>query len=219
MPSFSNAPIPDLLRDARDLYTNARDDAEVFAILSAEPYLFTTADFDAGLALVQAVTDAQSTEARESLESQQATQAYGAAVQAVERAYAGHRAQGRKVFPRGTPEYGALGLGGDAPDDREDLLRDAGRFYDALAASPDVVAAVRGYSDAVVADAQALVRVATQAGTAQTKEQGDLDRVGVARKDAIRTLRKHAALTASDCAHALADHPQLRERLGLLERS
>ena len=219
MASFHRLAVPDLLRAARDLYTNARDDAEVFAILAAEPYAFTAADFDAGLALVSAVTRTIADAARESLEAQQATAAYDAAVRAVERTYARHRDQGRKRYPRGTPEYSALHLGGDAPDDREDLLRDAARFYETLADRPDIIAAVRPYSDAVIADARALISAATADGVTQTKETGDVDIADAARRDATQVLREHAALTASDCAYALADHPQLRERLGLLERS
>lgn len=219
MASFHNLAVPDLLRAARDLYTNARDDAETFAVLSAEPWEFTAADFDAGLALVDAVTRTTSMSAVEDLEAQAATHAYDDAVAAVEKTYARHRIQGRKRYRRGTPEYSALHLGGEAPDDREDLLRDAGTFYDALANSPEAVATVRAYSDAVIADAQALIAAAIKAGSAQTKEGGEAEIADAERTAAIAALREHGALTASECADALADHPQHREKLGLLERS
>ena len=219
MPSFHELSIPDLLRDARDLYTNARDDAEVFAVLSAEPWAFTADDFDAGLGLVAAVEEALETEAREKLERGRATNAYGKAVRAVEKVYARHRGVLRSRIPRTAPEYRGLGLAGEAPDDREDLLKDAADFYGTLAAQPDLVAATRGISDAGIAEARGLIEAARKAGTVQTREVGEAQRAQKDQQDAVEALRKHAALTASDAAAALADHAQLRERLGLLDRS
>ena len=219
MASFHRLPIPDLLRDARDLYTNARDDDEIFALLSAEPWGFTEADFDAGLALVQAVTTALGTEAREELEARQATTAYDAAADAVRAAYNLHRDLLRSRYDRDAPEYSGLGLAGETPGDREDLLKDAADFYGTLSSQTDIVAAVRGLSAETVAEAQGLVEAARDDGSAQTKEAGDAERARATQQAAVRALREHAALTAKDAAAALKDHPQLRERLGLRERS
>jgi len=219
MASFLDLSIPDLFRDARDLYTNARDDAEVFAILSAEPWSFTAADFDAGLALVDAVTEALKTEAREGREARQATTDYAGAVAAVETMYNAHRERLRDRFRRRDPEYGALGLAGETPDDREDLLKEAADFYARLAGEADLVAATRGLSAALITEAEALIEEARTAGSAQTKEGGDAQTARTAQQAAVGALRQHAGLTAKDAAAALADYPQLRERLGLLERS
>ena len=219
MPAFSSLPIPDLLRAATDLYTNARDDAEAFAVLSADPWAFTAEDFDAGLSLVKAVRDFQKAEVKEELESQEATDAYDAAVDAVRKVYLRHRGAVRRRHGRGTPVYSALGLAGDAPDDREGLLSDAADFYAGLADRPDVVAETRGLTEAGVAEAEALMAEAIDKGADQTRESGDVDRVSAQRQDAVVALRRHASLTAADAKAALADHPQLQERLGLLDRS
>ena len=219
MPAFSTLPIPDLLRAARDLYTNGRDDAEVFAVLSVEPWAFTTADFDAGLALVAAVTAALKTEAREEREARKATTAYDTAVTAVEGMYNAHRKRLRDRIRRRDPEYRSLGLVGDTPDDREDLLKEAADFYARLGSEADLVAATRGLSAALVAEAEALIEEARTRGSDQTREDGEAETARRAQQAAVRTLRAHAGLTAKDAAAALADHPQHRERLGLLERS
>lgn len=219
MASFHRLPIADLLRDARDLYTNARDDAEVFAILSADPWGFTAADFDAGLALVAAASDALKAEAREGLESQQATAAYDRAADAVRDAYNLHRDRLRDRFSRSDPEYSGLGLAGETPGDREQLLKDAADFYDTLSGQTDVLAEVRGLSAETVAEVQVLIAAAQDTGSKQTLESGDFERARNTQQAAVRALREHAALTAKDAAAALKDHPQLRERLGLTERS
>ena len=53
IPMFGTLPLDRLAARARTLYTNARDTPEIAAIL-ADPYGYTPADFDAGLALVAA---------------------------------------------------------------------------------------------------------------------------------------------------------------------
>ena len=219
MPSFLNLPIPDLLRGARDLYTNARDDAEVFALLSAKPWSFTAADFDAGLALIAAAAAALQTEARETRESEEATTEYDAAVDAVRSVYGAHRDRLRDRFSRRDPEYDSLGLSGEAPADREALLKEAADFYARIATETDLLEATRGISAELVTEAEALIEAARTEGSEQTKESGDAEVARRAQQAAVRMLRKHAALTGKDAAAALADHPQLRERLGLLERS
>ena len=219
MPSFASRPSAVVLSASHTLYANARDDAEVFAVLSAEPWGFTAGDFDAGLALIGTITDADTAEIKEELESQRATAAANADADAVEKTYSRHRVQLRRHYRRGTPEYGALGLAGSAPDARPALLKAARDFYNARAADPAVLDPIRGLTPAVIADAQALVKAATDSHAAQAKEAGDVDVVSDTRQTAVTALRTHAAVTAADATVALADHPQFRERLGLLERS
>jgi len=219
MASFLRLSIADLLRDARDLYTNARDDAEVFAVLSAEPWGFTAADFDAGLALVDTATEALKTESREGREARRATHDYDVAVDAVRASYNRHRARLRDRIARDDPDYAGIGLVGEAPGDRETLLKEADDFYGFLSGRSDLLAGVRGVSPEAVAEVQALIEAARTAGSAQTREAGEAEGAQKAQQAAVEALRRHAALTAKDAAAALADHPQLRERLGLLERS
>jgi len=53
----------------------------------------------------------------------------------------------------------------------------------------------------------------------QVKESGEAQRATVVRDDATRALRAHAGELAEVAKVALADQPQLREVLGLRERS
>ena len=82
-----------------------------------------------------------------------------------------------------------------------------------------VLAEVRGLSAETVAEVQVLIAAAQDTGSKQTLESGDFERARNTQQAAVRALREHAALTAKDAAAALKDHPQLRERLGLTERS
>ncbi len=216
MPAFSHLPTPELLRAADRLYTGVRDTPGVLDAL--QPYEYDREDVIAGLALVEALQDTIGDQAVETAEARAATAVARAAIDAVRRAYTRHRILARRKHPRGTPGHSALRLDGDTPDDDDQLLADADRFYQTLEGAPDLAAPIRNLPARAIDDAQAAIDTAEDADDAQTREAGEAQRATVARQTAERILRAETAELAEAARLALEDQPQLRETLGLLER-
>jgi hypothetical protein len=216
MPAFSHLPTPELLTAAERLYSGARDTPGVLDALA--DYDYDREDFAAGLALVAALRDAIGDQAVETAEARTATAAARAATDAVRRAYTRHRTLARRKHPRGTPGHSALALDGDTPDDDDQLLADADRFYATLEGAPDLAAPIRNLPASAIDAAQAAIDTAGAADATQTRETGEAQRATVARQTAERVLRAEAAELAEAAKLALEDQPQLREALGLLER-
>ena len=216
MPSFSSLPLPSLTAAARTLYTNARDDAAIAAALT--PYGYALPDYDAGLALTTEVEAAISAQRAEYADQYAATATAAQAAADLEARYSRHRQTARLAHPRGSSGYAALDLTGDLPDAAPALIRSAATFYDTLAARPDLATPVRGLDPAAVTDAQALVTAARDAATAQDAETGEAQRATATRDEAVARLRAQAAELTAVAKLALADAPQLREKLGILER-
>jgi hypothetical protein len=216
MASFSNAPLPELVASARALYTGARDTPAAHAALA--DYGYTAADLDAGLDLVEEVEALQGTQAAEYAEQYAATEAAAARHAEVDALYTRHRRLARLAHPRGSDGYRGLGLAGRAPGSEDRLLETAGTFYRSLADTPVLAAGVRTLDATAVADGLARVEAARAAADAQSRETGEAQRATRLRDDATVRLRAHAAELAVVARLALADAPQLREALGLIER-
>ena len=218
MPQFESMPVDRLLRATHTLYTNARDDAEIAADLVEFGYT-NPDDYDAGLALRTAVTDGLSAQSKEAADETLATRAAQRATAQLRARYVRHRSAARRAHRSGTEGYTALHLAGPTPDARDAILSDARHFYDTLTAHPHFHDRIRGLDAAAITDAQALIAALDTATAAQAKESGEAQRATVTLNDALDALRAHSSELAYAAQDALADKPQLREKLGLLERS
>lgn len=215
---FSNMRLDELVARARTLYTNARDDAQIAALL-ANPYGYKADDYAAGLALVQEVTNLDADQEREYAEQYAATAAAAADLATLEGLFVAHRRLARTRHKRGTAGYNGLNLAGGIADDDEGLLAQAEAFYRMLEADPSLAEGIRGLNAAAVTDGLARVAAARKAYDAQARETGEAQRATHLRDDAAGRLRAHASELAEVARVGLADYPQLREKLGLLERS
>ena len=88
-----------------------------------------------------------------------------------------------------------------------------------IANRPDLVGAIRGLSPERAAEGAQLVTAYRTAAATQARESGEVDVAAQELREAVAALRAHAAELAGSAEDALADRPQLRETLGLLERS
>ncbi len=217
MPAFSDLPLAGLTAAARTLYTNARDDSAIAAALA--DFGYTAEDFDAGLALTDQVDAAVSNQRAEYADQYAATAAAAQAAADLEARYSRHRQTARLAHPRGSDGHTALALAGSIPQDRAALVRDAATFYDTLAARPELATPIRGLDADAVADGQALVTAARDATTAQAAETGEAQRATATRDADAARLRAQAGELTAVAKLALTDAPQLREKLGLLQRS
>ena len=217
MPNWSRSPIPTLLRDARRLYTNIKGDAEIAAQMAL--YKYPESRIDEGLTLVADVEEDSQTYGAEKADATQATGQVQAATTDVETAYTGDREMARTAYARGSDGYQALGLRGDAPDARAAIFAAAKDFYGTLQARPDLIEPIPGLTPDAVTERLAAVTAAETADVAQAAEGGEAEVASDERKEAVAALREHASKTARVAKGALKDRPQLREKLGLLERS
>lgn len=216
MPRLSLA---ELVSRARTVAGNARADADIAPLLAA--YGYDDARLATVLALVDEVEARMAAQAREYGEQYAATGALDTARADLDALFSRHRQLARLAHARGTDGYRALGLDGNLPKDDATRLALADTFYRVLQSSPALAAAVAPYNlgPAALADGLARVEAVRAAVATQAKETGDAQRATRVRDDAAEQLRAaHADLTTV-ARLALADVPQLRERLGLLERS
>lgn len=214
MPAFSTLDTPSLLAAATRLYTGARDTPAIADALDG--YGYSARDFDAGLALVAALRDAMQTQGTEQAEKITASKAAALASAAVRAPFVRHRTLARRAHPAGSAGYSALALQGSASQDTAAMLAEARRFYETAASQPAV--GVRSLTPAASTEALAAVGAAEAARDAQTRESGEAQRATALKQAAEATLRRGASELAEAARLALADVPQQREVLGLLER-
>jgi len=215
---FASLPLSDLAARARAraLYSGARDHRDVAALL--EPYGYDADDYEHGLDLVEDLDDHAADQMREYAEQYAATAKASAALAAVEVLYARHRRLARLRHRRDSAGYRALALAGRIPDSDAGLVAAAGTFYRALTDDPALGDGIRGLTPAAVADGRARVETARVAMDTQARETGEAQIATRLRDDTVARLRAHAAELAGTAKEALADAPQLREALGLMER-
>lgn len=215
---YASLPLPELVRQATTLYTNARDNAEVAALL-ADPYEYGADDYAHGLALVEEVQHLNAEQQREYGEQYTATATADTLLEDLEALYVAHRRLARTRHRRGTPAYAALGLAGGVADSRAGLLAETDAFYRMLGENATLTEGIRGLGASAVARGRALVEDARTAVNAQAREVGEAQRATRLRDDAVHRLRTHAAELAEVARIALADRPQLIEVLGLPDRT
>lgn len=217
MPDWYGSSIPTLLQDARRLFANAKDDAEIAEKLAL--YKVPEAQLDEGLAMIAAVVESGEDVSGEEVDRVQATGRVRESVEAVRSALADDRDLSRTVYDRASEAYTALRLRGRTPDARAEVLDEARAFYGALQARPALIDPIPGLSVEVVGERLAAVEAAAEDDRQQTAEKGEVDVASDDRKAAIAALRDHGSKTARIAKTALKDRPQLLEKLGLLARS
>jgi hypothetical protein len=216
MPAYSRLPIPALLTAATRLYTGLRDHTEIAADLA--PFGHDEATATAGLALIADIREASKTQSAEDIEKVEASHASATATAAARAAFSVHRQRARRAHPRGSAGYAALHLAGPIADGEVPMLDEARRFYEALESAPGLASAIRNLPERTVTESLALVTAAERAEDTQIEETGEAQRASALVVPLVARPRAQATLLAADATDALADKPQLREVLGLLER-
>lgn len=218
MPAPTSLPLADLVSRARTAFTNARADAEAAPALAS--YGYTDAALDALLDLTEDVEARMATQAREYGEQYAATSAAAAARADLEALYTRHRMGARIRHKRGTDAYRALGLDGTLPQRGDAVLAQADTFYRLLEQDTALAATLAPMLDAAaIAGGRAAVEAVKAANATQAKETGDAQRATTHRDDAANRLRAAYSDFVATARLALSEMPQVRERLGLLERS
>lgn len=210
-------PLPELLARARIFFANLRADDETGAILA--DFGYDDAAVTDALALVETVQAAETTQKLEYAEQYAATRALAEAVEALRVPYVRHVRLARVVFDRGTFGHDLLGLSGDRADAPAALAAQARTFYAGAAneAVAEALARVRITAETVAEQAARIAAVEAALAT-QRREMGEAQQATRAR-DAEEARLRAVLSDASEVAKiALADRPQMRERLGLLER-
>ena len=208
----------DLFVSARVALTNGRDDAEIQPLLALFGY--DPDRIDDGLDLLTAAEESASRQTIEYGEKEAATHALAVEFGAFRAAYLRHVALARVAFKEGTAGYTTLGLQGDRADDLPRLLAQGRAFYRGLLGSPALLAAMADFRVDQAAAEAALGEAddAEAAKVAQAKEYGEAQVATRLRDDAVGALEGFLRDYTAVAKVALADHPQLREKLGLLER-
>ena len=208
-----------LFADTRTAFTNARDLPEVQALLV--PFGYDPVRLDAGLALIDAAEDATRAQQTEYAEQFAATSDLSESVAELRASYMRHVKLARVLFPPGTGEHTTLGLSGDRRDDLPGLIAQTEAFYRALLADARLLARTETVRlDQASAEAGlAQVEAVEAARASQAKETGEAQVATAVRDDAVSALRGYWSDFRRVAEVALEEHPQLRETLGLLERS
>lgn len=214
---FKDLPLADLAARVRVLFSGAHTTPEIVALVT--PFGYDAAALDAALDLVEDVEALTTAQRAEYADQFAATGAARTAFAALEALYTRHRSLARLSHPRSSEAYRALALAGRAPNDAAGLLRAAESFYGVAETRPDLAATIRTLDAAALDDARAHRTALRAALDAQAKESSEAQRATALRDDAVARLRARAADFAAIAKIALAGTPQLRERLGLLERS
>lgn len=219
MPTPANLPLADLVSRARTAFTNAASDAEAGAALA--PFGYTSARLGEMLDLVEDVEARMAGQSREYGEQYAATSAAEAARADLKALYSRHRQLARLAHARGSDGYRTLGLDGSLPARDEALLSQASTFYRHLQEAPDVAATLAPFTvdAAALAEGRAKVEAVQAANAAQARETGDAQRATTVRDERAGALRAAYSDFVAVAKLALASLPQVRERLGLLERS
>ena len=216
MPAFHNMPAADLVPATTRLYTGLRDNTEIAAAL--EDYGYGKTAGDDGLALVAALREAMRVQSTETAEKLSASQASALATAAVRTPFVRHRRLARRAHPRGSAGHAALALGGPVPTSETALFAAVRRFYELVRDTPEFAGTVRSLTPEAVTAALARLDLAESAEDDQIREAGESQRATALRQAAEQALREEAAELAEAAKEALADQPQQREILGLLER-
>lgn len=209
----------DLFAFARTSLTNARDQADVQAILA--DYGYDEAALNEGLELVgRAETKAQR-QVMEYAEQFSATADVNDAAALLRATYTRHVQLARILFKERTTGYTKLGLGGRRPKALPELLATSRKFYTVLLEEPDILADLTRFNITQNEAELGMAEVeAVDAGlVVQQKETGEAQVATKLRDDVVALLRGYMHEYVRVVKIALAGHPQLRKKVGILERS
>ena len=215
----TNRQIEQFIARSKTALTNARNDTDLLAVLS--PFGYNAARLTQGLALVTAARDQYEQQQTEYAEQYQATADLHEQVAAVQAAYMRHVKLARVAFKAGTLGYKKLGLEGDRRRGLDGSVAQARQFYRALLNDEALLTTMSGYTldQATVEAAQAALDAVEAARAKQIKETGEAQVATRERDDAVATLRGYMSDFYRIAEVATEDQPQLREKLGMLERS
>ena len=209
----------DLVARARTALTNAKSDPDLAAALL--PYGYDDKKLDEATALVNALAAAQARQAAEYGEQFDATEDAEEAFHGAKAVYMRHLAIARIAFVDDRSMIGALGLKGAREEDRTGLMAQARTFYTNALGSQEALDDLGALNvDRVSLEAgEAALNAAALAAAVQTKETGEAQEATVVRDAAARVLSAWLARFFKVAKVACDGQPQLRERLGMLERA
>ena len=174
-----------------------------------------------GLALISAAEDQYQQQQTEYAEQFQATTELQEKAAAARATYLRHLKLARVAFKSGTLGHKTLNLAGKRKEDFAGWMAQANQFYRVLLEDTALLQTMSGYTlDQAAAEAakNALVQVEI-AGAAQLRETGEAQVATRQRDDAVTTLRGFMSDFYRVAEVATEDQPQLREKMGMLERS
>ncbi len=211
-------PVAETIARARTFFGALQADADLAAALADYGY-----DADAvtdALALAAEVEAAERTQKTEYAEQYEATRTVARLTEAFRVPYMRHVRLARVLFPAGTLGHDALGLAGERAERLATLVAQANAFYhtarDDARFATDLA---RLRITPAEADAQIGRIAALQAAlTTQQVETGEAQQATRTRDAAVERLRSLLSDATEVAKVALADVPQIRERLGLVER-
>jgi len=215
---LSNREIETFLGQSRLMLSNSRNDADIQPLLA--PFGYDPERIDEGLALLDAAAEQMRTQQIEYAEQYAASTAYTEAVATLRATYARHVKLARVAFKPGTLAHSKLALTGVRRRDREGLLTQAEQFYRTLASETSLTETTARYTldaEAVTA-ALAQVEAVKVAREAQAKEAGEAQQATKTRNAAIAEARAYMSDFRTIAKIALAEVPQLSERIGIIDR-
>jgi len=208
--SFSN-----FFADAALVITNTQEHPEIAAALDALGY--DAAAVQAGRALLDTACGLYDAQIKEYGEQHAARQAFLAASQQADKAYAAHRRLAKVAFKSDMQRQTDLHLNDRKPQAFNPWYEQARHFYTALLADAEAQAQLARYKitpEALTA-AQAQVEQTMTLKTAQKQEIGEAQEATQKRDTAIETLAEWLGDFRVVARIALEDTPQLLEALGM----
>lgn len=208
-----------LIGRSRQALTNARDVAAVQVALAS--FGVGAERLEEGLALVKAAEDFAIQQQDEYAERRAATATLHERTGAVRADFGRHVKLARVAFKPDTLAYKKLYLNGRRRESLDGLLAQARQFYRALLGDAETLAVMSGYQLDEAAARQMLDQLdaVEAARQAQTRETGEAQMATHQRDTAAATLRDFMRDFYRVAEIALEDQPQLREQLGMLERT
>lgn len=211
--------IEDLLTRSKAALIMARNEDDLQAALA--PFGYDADRLNEGLVLQEAAQDQYDQQQIEYAEQFQATADLREQAAAARAAYMRHLKLARVAFKPGTAGYVKLQLAGERRKDLDGWTTQARQFYDVLLGDAALLQTMSGYTlDQAAAEAAlAVLHEVEKARVMQIKETGEAQLATRLRDDAVVDLRGFMSDFYNVAKVATEDQPQLREKLGMLERS
>lgn len=208
-----------LLAQSLTALRNARSDDDLQTALA--PFGYDDDRLGEGLALLSTAQDQYHQQQIEYAEQYQATADLQEKAAAARATYMRHLKLARVAFKAGTLGHKKLGLSGKRPEDLAGWMAQATQFYRALLDDAALLQTMSGYTvDQAAAEAARNALLEVEAARAsQIQETGEAQVATRLRDDAVATLRGFMSDFYRVAEVATEDQPQLREKMGMLERS
>lgn len=209
----------ELMGDAHTTLTNAKNDPELQAVL--EPVGYGPDKIDEGLALLQALHLFNAAQVKEYGEAEASTKAVEAAFDAAYKVYIRHVKFARPLFEDDHARYKAFGLDGKRAQDRNGEREQAEIFYTNVLADAEAVSALGeiNIDELSLKAGQAAYALTVTAEAAQLRETGEAEAATVTRDKGAGVLRKWMRRFFDFAIPACEGHPQLLEKLGVVDPS